>query len=103
MGTRGGRMTAATAAAVGIGTTTYNTSARPGAIGSNGSTVLPEYTRTVHVAKVVGVDPTKDIAVLKVDDVVGLRPISVGTSTGLRVGQGSLAIGNPFGLDHTLT
>jgi S1-C subfamily serine protease len=53
---------------------------------------------------VIGVDPTKDIAVLKVDDIVGtLRPIDVGTSTGLRVGQGSLAIGNPFGLDHTLT
>jgi S1-C subfamily serine protease len=32
-----------------------------------------------------------------------LRPIQLGTSTGLRVGQGSLAIGNPFGLDHTLT
>ncbi|KAL3808674.1 hypothetical protein ACHAXA_009227 [Cyclostephanos tholiformis] len=84
-------------------TTTTYTSVRPGAIGSDGSTVLPEFTRTVHVAKVVGVDPTKDIAVLKVDDVVGLRPIEVGTSTGLRVGQGSLAIGNPFGLDHTLT
>ena len=39
------------------------------------------------------VDPTKDIAVLKVDDVPvkELRPIEVGTSTGLRVGQGSLA------------
>ncbi len=55
------------------------------------------------MARVVGVDPTKDVAVLKVDNVVGLRPIEVGTSMGLRVGQGSLAIGNPFGLDHTLT
>ncbi len=102
-GTTGGRRNAATTTAVGVGATTTYTSVRPGAIGSDGSTVLPEYTRTVHVAKVVGVDPTKDIAVLKVDDVVGLRPILVGTSTGLRVGQGSLAIGNPFGLDHTLT
>jgi hypothetical protein len=33
-----------------------------------------------------------------VDGVFGLRPIDVGTSTGLRVGQGSLAIGSPFGL-----
>lgn len=42
---------------------------------------------------------------LKVDDVPKseLRPIDLGTSVGLRVGQGSLAIGNPFGLDHTLT
>jgi S1-C subfamily serine protease len=42
--------------------------------------------------------------VLKVDAPASeLRPIEVGTSQGLRVGQGSLAIGNPFGLDHTLT
>lgn len=41
---------------------------------------------------------------LKVDAPVNeLKPIEVGTSQGLRVGQGSLAIGNPFGLDHTLT
>jgi hypothetical protein len=107
-GATGGRRNA-NAAAVVVGTTTTTTtttmytSVRPGAIGSEGSTVLPEFTRTVHVARVVGVDPTKDVAVLKVDDVAGLRPIEVGTSTGLRVGQGSLAIGNPFGLDHTLT
>ena len=83
------------------------TSVRPGALGTdnNGSSVLKNYSRSVYKAKVVGVDPTKDIAVLKVDDVPinQLRPIQVGTSTGLRVGQGSLAIGNPFGLDHTLT
>jgi S1-C subfamily serine protease len=60
--------------------------------------------RSVYKATVVGVDPGKDIAVLKVDapqDV--LYPIDVGTSTGLKVGQQALAIGNPFGLDHTLT
>jgi len=85
------------------------TSVRPGALGSNGSTTFKDFTRTVYKAKVVGVDPTKDIAVLKVDTEDNspiknqLRPIQRGTSTGLRVGQGSLAIGNPFGLDHTLT
>lgn len=86
------------------------TSVRPGALGSNGSTTFKDFTRTVYKAKVVGVDPTKDIAVLKVDSDDNnfsmkqqLRPIQLGTSTGLRVGQGSLAIGNPFGLDHTLT
>ena len=85
--------------------THYASSARPGAAGSGGSSALPDYARTIHRARVVGVDPTKDIAVLKVDveDVHGLRPIEIGTSSGLRVGQGSLAIGNPFGLDHTLT
>lgn len=85
------------------------TSVRPGALGANGSTTFKDFTRTVYKAKVVGVDPTKDIAVLKVDTEDNspiknqLRPIQLGTSTGLRVGQGSLAIGNPFGLDHTLT
>ena len=81
------------------------TSARPGALGAKGSPQLKDFTRNVYNAKVVGIDPTKDIAVLKVEDVPirELRPIDVGTSTGLRVGQGALAIGNPFGLDHTLT
>jgi S1-C subfamily serine protease len=60
--------------------------------------------RTVYKATVVGVDPGKDIAVLKVDAPKGLLiPIELGTSSRLRVGEGSLAIGNPFGLDHTLT
>lgn len=56
-------------------------------------------------AKVTGVDPDKDVAVLQVDngDSVPWRPITIGTSTGLQVGQFALAIGNPFGLDHTLT
>lgn len=63
-----------------------------------------EYQRSVYKATVVGVDPGKDIAVLKVEAPKEvLTPISVGTSTGLRVGQQALAIGNPFGLDHTLT
>ena len=60
--------------------------------------------RSVFKAQVVGVDPSKDVAVLKVDAPPELLyPITVGTSSGLRVGQQSLAIGNPFGLDHTLT
>ena len=63
-----------------------------------------QYRRRVYKAIVVGVDPGKDIAVLKIDaPIQELFPINVGTSTGLRVGQGALAIGNPFGLDHTLT
>jgi S1-C subfamily serine protease len=60
--------------------------------------------RRVFTAKIVGVDPGKDIAVLKIDaDPVFLFPITVGTSTGIKVGQQAMAIGNPFGLDHTLT
>jgi S1-C subfamily serine protease len=65
---------------------------------------VANYSRKVYKAKVVGVDPGKDIAVLKVDaPVFDLYPIDVGTSTGLKVGQSAYAIGNPFGLDHTLT
>jgi S1-C subfamily serine protease len=62
------------------------------------------YMRSFYKATVVGVDPTKDIAVLKVEAPPSLlRPIAVGSSKGLKVGQQALAIGNPFGLDHTLT
>ncbi len=65
---------------------------------------VTNYGRQVYKAKVVGVDPGKDIAVLKIDaPVFDLYPIDVGTSTGLKVGQSAYAIGNPFGLDHTLT
>lgn len=65
---------------------------------------VTDYKRSVYKARVVGVDPGKDICVLKVDaNPNDLFPIEVGTSTGLRVGQGAMAIGNPFGLDHTLT
>lgn len=55
-------------------------------------------------AKLVGADPKKDIAVLKLIDMPKtLNPISVGVSKTLQVGQKALAIGNPLGLDHTLT
>ena len=57
-----------------------------------------------YEAKVVGVEPKKDIAVLKlVEQPSRLHPVSVGNSQSLKVGQKALAIGNPFGLDHTLT
>jgi len=59
-------------------------------------------------AKIVGSEPDKDLCVLKVDPSAlqcstPLRPIDLGTSSTLRVGQSVLAIGNPFGLDFTLT
>jgi S1-C subfamily serine protease len=63
-----------------------------------------DYKRTVFKAEVVGSDPGKDICVLKVDAPEDLLyPIQQGSSSGLKVGQLGLAIGNPFGLDHTLT
>ncbi|KAK2655078.1 hypothetical protein Ddye_008130 [Dipteronia dyeriana] len=52
----------------------------------------------------VGADRAKDLAVLKVEASEDLlRPIKVGLSSSLKVGQQCLAIGNPFGFDHTLT
>jgi S1-C subfamily serine protease len=55
-------------------------------------------------AKVVGVEPRKDVAVLKVDAPKSLlKPVRVAQHYHLEVGQKTIAIGNPFGLDHTLT
>ena len=55
-------------------------------------------------AKLVGVFPDRDLAVLKIDaPATKLPPIPVGTSRDLLVGQRVYAIGNPFGLDQTLT
>ena len=57
-----------------------------------------------YEAKVVGAEPKKDIAVLKlVEKPSQLHPIDKGISHSLKVGQKALAIGNPFGLDHTIT
>ncbi|ANM32411.1 2-alkenal reductase [Acidobacteria bacterium Mor1] len=55
-------------------------------------------------AEVVGAAPEKDIAVLKIQAPRDrLKPLVVGSSSGLIVGQKVLAIGNPFGLDQSLT
>ncbi len=60
--------------------------------------------RSTWKARLVGFEPDKDLAVLKIDAPKRLlKPLAVGTSTDLLVGQKVLAIGNPFGLDQTLT
>ncbi len=60
--------------------------------------------RSEHQAKIVGADPDHDLAVLQIKASENLlEPLAVGASHDLRVGQKVLAIGNPFGLDHTLT
>ncbi len=59
---------------------------------------------TRYKAEVVGLDAGDDLAVLKVKaPSAKLRPVQMGDSSGLKVGQKVLAIGNPFGLESTLT
>ncbi|GAV89178.1 VQ domain-containing protein/Trypsin_2 domain-containing protein [Cephalotus follicularis] len=54
--------------------------------------------------KIVGCDPAYDLAVMKVD-IKGhkIKPVAVGTSRDLHVGQSCFAIGNPYGYENTLT
>src|SRR5499433_3405336 len=60
--------------------------------------------QTTWKARRVGVAPDKDIAVLRIDAPTNrLQPIPIGTSKDLQVGQSVFAIGNPFGLDQSLT
>lgn len=59
---------------------------------------------TSQIARVMGDDPTCDIAVLMIDATDGVPElIKIDRSVAPEVGQTILAIGNPFGLDHTLT
>ena len=60
--------------------------------------------QSVYDARLVGTFADKDIAVLHVDAPKSkLHPILVGSSHDLQVGQSAFAIGNPYGLDHTIT
>ena len=57
-----------------------------------------------YPAKLVGVFPDRDLAVLRIEAPAGqLRPLPIGSSADLQVGQSVYANGNPFGLDQTLT
>lgn len=59
--------------------------------------------RTSLKAKVVGSDKKADIALLKVRAGSHLQPLSLGNSDAVKVGESVVAIGNPFGLSHTVT
>jgi S1-C subfamily serine protease len=75
-----------------------------GAARSGGVTVEFEG-NLVRNANVVAVDPNDDLAVLRVvmRSLPPVRPLLLGDSTSVRVGDPTLAIGNPFGVDRTLT
>jgi S1-C subfamily serine protease len=60
--------------------------------------------RQSTTAKVLGTDESTDLAVLKVDPAgQQLHPLALGSSKGVQVGDPAIAIGNPFGLERTLT
>lgn len=62
------------------------------------------YDGTIAAAKVVGTDPDSDLAVIKVDVPANqLHPVKVGDSTQVKVGQITIAIGNPFSEQNTMT
>ncbi len=58
-------------------------------------------------AKIIGKDPKMDIALLQVRDdkkqVPEVQPVSLGDSNKVRIAEGVFAVGNPFGLQHTVT
>lgn len=59
---------------------------------------------STYAASIVGTAPDKDLAVLRIDAPASkVLPLPIGQSANLKVGQKVLAIGNPFGLDQTLT
>jgi serine protease Do/serine protease DegQ len=59
--------------------------------------------RKEYPARVIGQDPRTDVAVIRVETDRDLPEARLGDSDGLHVGEWAVAIGNPFGLNHTLT
>jgi S1-C subfamily serine protease len=71
---------------------------------THGTAEVTLYNQKTYPAKVVGVYPDKDLAVLLIDAPKSdMQPIPIGRADNLKVGQRVFAIGNPFGLDQTLT
>jgi serine protease Do len=58
---------------------------------------------TERPAKIVGVDPKTDVALIQVENATDLHALPLGNSDELLPGDFVVAIGNPFGLDHTVT
>jgi len=72
--------------------------------GGDSFTIAFREDKEIYKAKLIGGDPKNDLAVLRLEKIPkNLKPILRGDSKSLQVGQKALAIGNPLGLDHTLT
>jgi serine protease Do len=54
-------------------------------------------------ARIIGVDPETDLAVLKIDSKRSFAPVQIGNSDSVEVGDWAIAIGSPFGLQATVT
>jgi len=71
--------------------------------GDGGSISVSFNDGTTAKAKIVGTDPVTDLAVVKAEGVKGLTAADIGRSSDLKVGEGVVAIGSPFGLGATVT
>ena len=54
-------------------------------------------------AKIIGRDPETDVALIKIDNAKNLKPLALGDSDKIEVGDWVVAIGDPYGLSHTVT
>ena len=58
---------------------------------------------TEYRAKVIGIDPETDLAIIKIDPKSQLTPVTIGNSDAVQVGDWAVAIGSPFGLEASVT
>ncbi len=76
---------------------------RDGAVGGSPKTTVTFSDGRIAPFSVVGADPATDIAVVRVENMSGLSPITLGSSANLHVGQPVVAVGSPLGLEGTVT
>jgi len=70
---------------------------------ASGTIEVTTYDGKLYTAKVVGIDPVVDLAVIKLDNASGLRPIEFADSSKINVGDKVVAIGAPLALPNTVT
>lgn len=59
--------------------------------------------RDEYPAKIIGIDPLSDTALIRIEPLPDITVLTLGSSTSLEVGEMVVAVGNPFGLNHTVT